>query len=126
METSESLRRFVLEYYTAVNSHDATALKERSALVPEASMIGTDSGEWFIGGDAVQAAFAHQFVEFADVVFEPGDVIACTAGDTGWFLDRPTCVWGDQRFECRSSGTALRVDGAWQMVSTHMSMPRPE
>ncbi len=126
MESSESLRRFVLEYYAAVNSRDEAALKERSAMVPEAAMIGTDSGEWFIGGDAVQAAFAQQFVEYGDTVFEPGEVIACAHGDAGWFLNRPIVVWRDQRFECRASGTALRIDGAWKMVQTHLSMPRPD
>lgn len=126
MKSSESLRRLVLEYYTAVNSHDDVALKERSVLEPEASMIGTDSTEWFVGSEDVQAAFARQFLEFAAVVFEPGDVAAYAHGDAGWFLDRPTLVWGDQRFACRCSGTALRIDGRWLMVQTHMSMPRPE
>ncbi len=126
MESSESLRRFVLEFYAAVNSHDEAALKERCAADPEASMIGTDGNEWFIGGDAVLGAFARQFVEFADVVFEAGDVIASEQGDAGWFLDRPTLVWGDQRLQCRASGTVLRVDGRWQVVQTHMSMPRAE
>ena len=126
MESSESLRRLVLEYYTAVNSHDEGALKERSVLEPEASMIGTDAAEWFVGSEAVQAAFARQFTEYADVVFEPGEVVACAHGDAGWFLDQPTCVWGEQRFPCRASGTALKIDGRWQIVQTHMSMPRPE
>ncbi len=126
MESPESLRRFVLEFYTAVNSHDEAALKERCSVEAQASMIGTDSNEWFIGGDAVLAAFARQFVEFADVVFEPGDVIASEHGDAGWFLDRPTLVWGDQRMQCRVSGMALRLDSRWQVVQTHMSMPRAE
>ena len=126
METSESLRRFVLEFYAALNSHDEAAVKERCSAEPEASMIGTDGNEWYIGGDAVLAAFARQFVEFAEVVFEAGDVIASEQGDAGWFLDRPTLVWGDQRFQARASGTTLRVDGRWQMVQTHLSLPRPE
>ena len=126
MEASESLRRLVLEYYTAINSHDDVALKERSAVVPEASMIGTDGSEWIVGGDAVQAAFAQQFLDFADVVFEPGDVIASEHGDAGWFADRPTLVWGDQRLACRCSGTAVRIDGRWQVVQSHLSVPRPE
>jgi hypothetical protein len=124
METSESLRRLVLEYYAAANSHDEVALKERSALVPEASMIGTDASEWFLGADAVQAAFHHQFLEFGEIVFEPGEVLASEHGDTGWFVDRPTIVWGDQRTTGRCSGTAVRIDGQWLLVQTHMSLPQ--
>lgn len=126
MESSESLRRLVLEYYAAVNSHDEVALKERSVIDPAASMIGTDAAEWFIGSDAVKAAFDRQFTEYADVVFEPGDVLAHAEGDAGWFLDQPTLVWGEMRLQCRCSGTALRIDGRWQVVQTHMSLPRPE
>jgi hypothetical protein len=126
METSESLRRLVLEYYAAVNSHDEVALKERSALVPEASMIGTDGHEWLIGSDAVQGAFRQQFLEFGEIVFEPGDVIASAHGDAGWFVDQPTLVWGEQRIVCRCSGTAVRIDGQWLVVQTHMSMPRED
>jgi hypothetical protein len=126
MESSESLRRLVLEYYAAVNSHDEVALKERSVVDPAASMIGTDGAEWFLGSDAVHGAFARQFTEYADVVFEPGEVVASTHGDAGWFLDRPTLVWGDQRMQCRASGTAVRIDDRWLVVQTHMSLPRPE
>ncbi len=126
MESSESLRRFVLEFYATVNSHDEAGVKDRCSLEPEASMIGTDSNEWFIGGEAVLAAFTRQFVEFGDVLFEPGDVIASEHGDAGWFLDRPALVWGDQRFQALVSGTVLRLDGRWQMVQSHMSMPRAE
>ena len=123
MQTSESLRRLVLEYYAAVNSHDEGALKERSVLTPGASMIGTDGGEWFVGHEGVQGAFARQFIEYGDVVFEPGEVIAWAQDDAGWFLDQPTLVLGDQRTTCRCSGTALLVDGRWRIVQTHMSLP---
>jgi hypothetical protein len=123
MDADESLRRFALEYYAAVNSHDEVGLKERSANVPAASMIGTDAGEIFVGADAVAGAFAEQFVTYADVVFEPGDLRAWSHGDAGWFVDEPTIVVGDQRTPCRASGTAVRLEGAWQLVQAHMSIP---
>ena len=124
METDETLRRFVLEVYAAVNGHDEVGLEERLALVPEASMLGTDAEEVGLGGDAILGMFRRQFKEFADVSFEPGDVIASSHGDAGWFLDSPTLVFGEERFPCRLTGTVLRLDGQWKMVQSHMSIPR--
>lgn len=126
MESSESLRRVVLEYYVAVNSHDEVALKERSALVAEASMIGTDGHEWIVGSDAVQATFRQQFLDYDQLVIEPGDVVAAEHGDAGWFIDQPTLVWGEERTTCRCSGTAVRIDGQWLVVQTHMSIAQED
>ena len=124
MKTDETLRRFVLEVYAAVNSHDEVALKERLALVPEASMLGTDAEEVGFGGEVILGMFRRQFEEFAEARFEPGDVVANAHGDAGWFIDAPTLVFGDQRFPCRLTGTALRLDGHWKLVQSHMSIPR--
>ncbi len=126
METTESLRRLVLEVYAAVNSNDRAALAARYAGGPSASMIGTDSDEFFVGGDAVQGAFDRQFTEFGDLVFEPGDVEVHAEGDAGWFIDRPAVVADEHRTPLRLSGTAVRADGTWRMVHTHLSIGAAE
>lgn len=122
METTESLRRLVLEVYAAVNSKDRAALAARYASGPSASMIGTDLDEYCVGGDTVQAAFDRQFTHFGELVFEPGDVEVHAQGDAGWFIDEATVVAGEHRSPVRISGTALRADGTWRLVQTRLSI----
>lgn len=124
MQASESLRRLVLEYYAAVNSLDEAAVKDRYHAGPEASMVGTDAHEWFVGGDSVIAAFSTQFAEYPDVRVEPGSIEAYEAGNAGWFSDRPTLRWGDAVVPTRLTVTALCRDGAWRIVQSHLSVAR--
>ena len=125
MERSESLRRLVLEVTAAINTHDETGITARFSDAPGALMVGTDAREWFPGGSILKA-WADQFVEYPDVQLEPGEVEAYESGHVGWFSDRPVLRWGDTNIPIRLTGTALRVDDRWQVVQSHVSIPRPD
>jgi hypothetical protein len=135
MQPSESLRHEVLASYTAISTHDQAYLRglftgSRGAaaddLVDDLVMIGTCEHDWYTGSRAVDALLA-QFAGLPDLAIEPGELGAYEHGDVGWFAGRPVLkATGMPATTARMTGVAVRIDGRWRAVQSHLSLPVPD
>lgn len=107
--------------------HDAASDADESryfaAMTPEFVFLGTDATErWDV---AAFRAFAHPYFEKGKAwTFLPRDrhVILSPSGDVAWFDEKLDSVsYG----ECRGSGVARRVNGAWKIAHYNLTIPIP-
>jgi hypothetical protein len=125
MQHSATLRRTVLETYAALNRNDGPAIADRFGGDPEARTVGIGEDDWHRGGERIVAALAEQAEAMPGLSLEPGEIEAFEEGPVGWFADRPTmrCP-GSPPAAARLTGTAVRTDGGWRVVQSHLSLPR--
>jgi len=107
--------------------HDAAADADESryfgAMSPDFVFLGTDATErWDI--DAFRT-FAHPyFAKGTAWTFVPRDrhVILSPRGDVAWFDEKlDSASYG----ECRGTGVARRIDGAWKVAHYNLTIPIP-
>lgn len=82
------------------------------------------------GGEAVATGLAQQTDRTTNWEIRSHALQTDQVSGTGWFADRVGMAWTDteaaERYDLpdtRWSGTAILVDGDWQFVSMHVSVP---
>ena len=107
--------------------HDAAADADEgryfAAMAPEFVFLGTDATErWDV---TAFRAFAHPYFASGKAwTFVPRDrfVILSPAGDVAWFDEKlDSATYG----ECRGTGVARRVNGAWKVAHYNLTIPIP-
>jgi ketosteroid isomerase-like protein len=124
MEKSPELEQLVRAWFAAASRGDASLIATHVSPEDSVRLVGSDSGEWLQGGEAV-ARFLRGEVEGAggDVTFTPSDTEAFASGDVGWAATKLTLTMPDGR-TVRPRWTAVfeRSDGEWRFVQTHASI----
>jgi hypothetical protein len=102
---------------------DADEAHYFGAMAPEFVFLGTDATErWDV---PAFRAFAHPyFAKGKAWTFVPRGrrVILSPRGDVAWFDERlDSATYG----ECRGTGVARRIDGAWRIAHYNLTIPIP-
>jgi ketosteroid isomerase-like protein len=102
---------------------DADESRYFGAMSPDFVFLGTDATErWEI---APFRAFSHPYFEKGKAwTFVPRDrhVILSPRGDVAWFDEKlDSASYG----ECRGTGVARRIDGAWKVAHYNLTIPIP-
>lgn len=124
MEASPEIEELVVAWFAAATRGDASIIDRHVSLSPAACLIGSDPGEYLLGGDEI-ARFLRGEVEGAagKVTFAPRDVRALSEGGVGWATALLTITLPDGRHVSpRWSAVVHREDGAWRFVQTHASI----
>jgi ketosteroid isomerase-like protein len=125
MHSSPEILQLVADWFAAGSRGDPTIVNERVAAFDGTRLIGSDPGEWFQGGDAVDA-FLRGEVEGAggNATFTTSEGEAYEHGDTGWAATKLTITLPDgAHITPRWSAVFVKVDGTWQFVQIHASIP---
>jgi ketosteroid isomerase-like protein len=107
--------------------HDAAAKADESryfgAMSPDFVFLGTDATErWEL--EAFRAFSHPYFAKGTAWTFVPRDrhVILSPRGDVAWFDEKlDSASYG----ECRGTGVARRIDGAWKIAHYNLTIPIP-
>ncbi len=121
-------RAALLEAYRALNAADIGGF---AAILAEDDsgplMIGTGPDDWWQGRQAILAAFEEQFRSYPGLRFEPGEMRVGGDGNACWIAESPTLALPDgSRVLARHSAVLRRLDGAWRLVSSHLSVGSPD
>ena len=121
-------RLALLEAYRALNAADvggfAAILAEDDS---EPLLIGTGPDDRWQGRQAILAGFEEQFRSYPGLRFEPGEMHVGVDGNVCWIAEDPTLTLPDgTRVLARHTAVMRRVDGAWRLVSSHLSVGSPD
>ncbi|MGE3842904.1 MAG: nuclear transport factor 2 family protein [Vicinamibacterales bacterium] len=124
---SPELEALVRAWFEAASTGSTALIERHVAIESEARLIGSDPGEWFVGGAAV-AEFLRGEVHGAagNVSFVPSDTEAFSVGDVGWATTKLTVSMPDgRRVQPRWSAVFRREEGTWRIVQLHASIAVP-
>lgn len=105
--------------------HHAAAVADEAhyfeAMSPDFVFLGTDASERW-NREAFRA-FAHPyFAKGTAWTFTPHDRHVTIAGDVAWFDEKlDSASYGD----CRGTGVARRIRGAWKVAQYNLTIPIP-
>ena len=122
MTSSESIADALRTFFAKNASGDVSTFEEVVSTTEAAFAVGSTAQEWFLGQDAVRAAYGLE-----GVLIEPGDILAWENGETGWAVAKPLfSIPGGPSFRLRFTAVFVQERGGWKLVHLHGSYPVPD
>ena len=117
-------------FFRAMDTQDLDWIRRHVATDADMVNIGTESDEYWIGGDVMHAETETMFRTMTGYRAELRDrhLSLSRSGDVAWFAHRMDARidYGDRSVsleDARFTGVMERRDGAWVLVQTHVSIP---
>ena len=79
----------------------------------EILLLGTESGEWVRGYDAVRQLIRHDWVDWDNLRLDLNDCYISSSGDVAWLATRGYVYSVDAKRPIRFSATLSRINGKW-------------
>jgi ketosteroid isomerase-like protein len=124
------IRMLLEQYELARESEDFATVEHLWAQDEDIVLFGTEGDEQLVGIEAIKKAMSRQFDEVENTLINISDqkIRINQAGNTAWFsevLDYNFIYLGeDMSFEgIRFTGVLEKIDGKWQLVQGHLSVP---
>ncbi|MCE5335966.1 MAG: nuclear transport factor 2 family protein [Desulfobacteraceae bacterium] len=122
-----NIKAVIQKHNQALNSHDLKAVMETYATGPNAVLVGTGPGEFYMGEEAIGGAYNQFFTRFEPntLHFKLDTIATGSRNGVAWFA-ASTSIEGSVQNEKKErafniSGTLEKVKGKWRIVSLHFS-----
>jgi adenylate cyclase len=124
MHRSPELEDLVRRWFAAATVGDASMVDTVVSTDPAVTLIGSDPGEWFRGGEAVSQFLRGEVTNAGGQArFSPEDTEAYEEGTVGWATTRLTITLPDGRSVSPRWSSVFHLEGgAWRIVHTHASI----
>jgi hypothetical protein len=126
MEPAPELCDLLRHYYAASTQGDTAFLAQLIASHPGTLVVGTDSTEWWRGGEQIVATWSAAWRERGGLPVYDSQPEAYRAGDVGWAADQ--AIWrlpNGQAVPFRLTAVFHRQAQEWRMVQAHFSVGVP-
>lgn len=130
MSPKEEIEETIQKFFHSMDTQDFELMEEVTAQKEDMVHIGTDSDEIWRGWSELNEATHKQFenLRFYDAEIRNLSIQLSASGHVAWYshlLDakiksaETVQIWEGARF----TGVLEKIDGNWQIVQTHVSIP---
>ncbi len=121
MKRSPEVEQLAVAWLAGMKAGDAVAVASLFVASEATTVIGNGADQWFTGDEYTRKRLDRTLGTRGGIPFEPGSPRGWAAGDTGWFADQVTLVFGEKTIPLRMTGVAIRQNGTWLLVQLHVS-----
>lgn len=130
MSPKEKIENTIQNFFHSMNTQNIELLEQVTAQKKSMVHIGTDTDEIWRGWSELNEATHEQFenLEFYEANIRDLSIQLSDSGNVAWYshlLDAK--IKSSESFQtwkgARFTGVLERIDGSWQIVQTHVSIP---
>jgi hypothetical protein len=127
MQAAPELCDLLTRYYAASGQGDAGFLEQYISREPGALVVGTDPGEWWLGGEAVIATWGAAWRRRGGLTVVGSQPTAFREGSVGWIADQARFrLPNGHEHPFRLTAVFHQEGEMWQLVQAHFSFGVPD